>query len=208
MKFGPPSNLMSSSEHLSSDVAQKGDLYEMATILAKVVRRLLLVKGDIRLTSDPVIHEKKVVQFRKRMRVDGLEKFGQRTLFSTVIFYIDKTQMDVQSAVGAMVVYIPLDYIAKLMWLMEYGRIDEDDDAAVLDACGTITNLIAGNFVKELCGHGFVHLEMSHFENFINTAVDGIYFSPDQDKKYEIDFYIRKEKRIVVEVTMGRIPRY
>jgi hypothetical protein len=199
---------MSSSDNLSSIVAQKGDLYEMAAILANVVRKMLLVKGDIRLSSDPVINEKKVVQFRKRMRVDGLEKFGQRTLFSTVIFYMDKSRMEDQSAVGAMVVYIPLDYIARLMWLMEYGRIDEDDDAAVLDACGTIANLIAGGFVKELCGHGFIHLEMSHFENFINTAVDGIHFSPDQDKKYEIEFFIRNEKRIVVEITMGRIPRY
>ena len=42
MKFGPPSNLMSSSDHLSSIVAQKGDLYEMATILVNVVAQLML----------------------------------------------------------------------------------------------------------------------------------------------------------------------
>jgi hypothetical protein len=91
---------------------------------------------------------------------------------------------------------------------MDYGRIDEDDDEEVLDASGTVTNLIAGGFVKELTGRGYVHLEMSHFESFINTVVDGIHFSAEQDRKFEIEFFIRKEKRIVVELTMGNIPRY
>lgn len=199
---------MSNSDHSVPIVTQKGDLYEMAAILANVVRKILLVKGDIRLSSDPVINEKKVVQFHKRMRVDGLEKFGQRTLISTVIFYTDQDRMEGQDPVGAMAVYISLDYIARLMWLMEYGRIDEDDDSAVLDACGTVTNLIAGGFVKEMTARGYVHLEMSHFESYINTVVDGIPFSPDQDKKYEVDFFIKKEKKIVVELTMGRVPRY
>jgi hypothetical protein len=199
---------MSSSDYSVPIVTHKGDLYEMATVLANVVRQILLVKGDIRLSSDPIINEKEVVQFHKRMRVDGLEKFAQRALVSTVNFYRDKDQMDDLHAVGAMVVYIPVDYIDRLMWLMEYGHVDEDDDSAILDASGTVTNLFAGSFVKELMARGYVHLEMSHFESFINTVVDGIHFSPDQGKKFEIEFFIRKEKRIVVELTMGRVPKY
>jgi hypothetical protein len=196
---------MSSSDYSVPIITQRGDLYEMATVLANVVRQILLVKGDIRLSADPVIREKEVVQFHKRMRVDGLEKFGQRALVSAVNFYMDKDQMDDLHAVGAMVVYVPVDYIDRLMWLMEYGHVDEDDDGAILDASGTVANLFAGSFVKELMGRGY---EMSHFESFVNTVVDGIYFSPDQDKKYEIEFFIRKEKRIVVELTMGRVPKY
>ena len=94
------------------------------------------------------------------------------------------------------------------MWLLEYGRIDEDDEEEVLDACGTVTNLIAGYFVKELSAHGYIHLEMSHFDTYINSPVDGINFFPQEDVKHEMDFFIREEKRIVIELTMGHVPRY
>ncbi len=186
----------------------KDGLYTMAEVLAWAVKKMLLLKGDIHLSREPFIRERPVVQFHQRMRVDGLEKFSARTVFSSIVFFKDKHQMDVEHAVGAMVVYIPVDYIAKLMWLMEYGRIDEDEDDVVLDACGTITNLIGGYFVKELSGQGFIFLEMSHFESFINTAVNGINFSPDQESKFEIEFFIRNEKKIVAELTMGKLPRY
>ena len=107
---------------------------------------------------------------------------------------------------GALIVFIQADEIARLMWSFDYPRIDEDDDAAILDACGTLTNLIAGYFVKELRDLGRVHLQMSHFENYINTAVDGIAFASDETEKYAVDFWIKGTKRIVAELTMGPVP--
>ncbi|NLE65394.1 MAG: hypothetical protein GX606_05730, partial [Elusimicrobia bacterium] len=168
----------------------------------------LRAKGDIYLSVDPVVRERPIVEFAKRMRVDGLEKFNCRTVFSSITFHLDKGHLEHGQAVGALVVYIPVDYLPRLMWLMEYGRINEDDDDVIMDACGTVTNLIAGYFVKELSGHGYIFLEMSHFESFINTAVNGINFSPEQDVKHEISFEIKGDKQIVVELTMGPIPRY
>lgn len=184
------------------------NLYDMSVILASSVAKMLRVKGDIYLSSDAVIKERKIIQFARRMRVDGLEKFDGRTVFSSVTFHIDRDRMEQDKAIGALVVYIPVDYIARLMWLLEYGRIDEDDELVVMDACGTITNLIAGYFVKELSAHGYIFLEMSHFESYINTAVNGINFSPEQDVKHEIEFLIKGDKKIVAELTMKPLERY
>ena len=180
----------------------------MSLVLATSVAKMLRVKGDIYLSSEPVVKERRIVQFARRMRVDGLEKFGSRAVFSSVTFHIDRDRMEHEKAIGALIIYIPVDYIARLMWLLEYGRIDEDDELVVMDACGTITNLIAGYFVKELSANGYIFLEMSHFESYINTAVNGINFSPDEDIKDEIEFFIKGDKKVVAELTMKPLERY
>ncbi|MBF0569370.1 MAG: hypothetical protein HQL18_01155 [Candidatus Omnitrophica bacterium] len=183
-------------------------LHDLSLVLSAAVAKMLRVKGDIYLSPTPVIRERKIVQFGKRMRVDGLEKFGVRTILSSINFYRDKERMEQGRPIGVLVIYIPADYIARLMWLLEYGRIDEDNEGVILDACGTLTNLIAGYFVKELSGLGYIFLEMSHFDSYINTAVNGVTFSSEQDFKHEIEFYIRGEKKIVAELSMGKLPRY
>ncbi|MBF0618597.1 MAG: hypothetical protein HQL19_00335 [Candidatus Omnitrophica bacterium] len=188
--------------------AHHQELFQCALILSIAVKKMLQVKGGIYLSADPEPKEKNIVQFEKRMRVDGLEKFGDRTAFSTVFFCRDKEHLERHAAVGSFTIFIPVNYISKLLWQMEYPRIDEEDDMMVLDACGTVANLVAGYFVKEMMDMGYVHLEMSHFESYINTAVDGVEFPSDQATKYETEFYIKGEKRIVTELAMGYVPRY
>ncbi|MBF0387170.1 MAG: hypothetical protein HQL20_04870 [Candidatus Omnitrophica bacterium] len=184
------------------------ELYALSAILVSAVKKMLAQKGDIHLSKDPEVREKETIQFAHRMRVDGLEKFNGRTLVAALNFYVDKERMAQEKALGALIVYIPEDYIARLMWLLDYGRIDEDNEAEVLDACGTVTNLIAGYFVKELCGHGYIHLEMGHFTTFINAPLNGIDFHSQEKVKHEMAFFFREEKRMVLELTMGPLKRY
>ncbi len=183
-------------------------LYDLTLILIKAVTDTLRVKGGISLSARPEVKEKKIVQFGRRMRVDGLEKFGERTVFSAIYFYRDKSHMEKHNAVGSLVFYVPVSYISKLLHLLDYPRIDEDDEPAVLDACGTIANLFGGAFVKEMSGRGYIFLEMSPFESYVNTAVDGLEFSADQKCKYEMSMEIKGEKRLVLELTMAPIPNY
>lgn len=187
---------------------QNRELYEYSQILIAAVKKMLHLKGGLVLSAEPDITEEKIVEFGRRMRVDGLSKFSEKTVFSNIVFYLSKTEMDNKQAIGSLVFYIPISYIAKLLWIFDYPRIDEDDETAVLDGCGTIANLLSGWFVKGLCGFGYIHLEMSHFESFINTAVNGVEFSSDQKVKHRIDFCIKGQKKLVAELTMGYIPRY
>ena len=194
-------NLMSNSPRAYPD-----SLKGLALILGHAVRQMIQVKGEYDLSREPMMRQKPVISFHKRMRIDGMEKFNARTVFASVKFYTDVVNLELDKPLGALVVFIEVDEIARLMWSLDYPRIDEDDDAVILDACGTLTNLIAGYFVKEIHDLGFVHLQMSHFESYINTAIDGVAFSSDQTEKYEIDFWIKGAKRIVAELTMGPVP--
>jgi hypothetical protein len=182
-------------------------LYDFVGFLSKAVRDMLQLKGNFDVSRKPMIVERELVSFSGRMRVDALEKFNKRTVFSVVKFYADTGRLERDQPIGALVVFVESEYLSKLLWSLEYPRIDEDDDEAALDGCGTLTNLIAGHFVKEVHEQGFVHLQMSHFESFINNAVNGVSFSTDQTRKYEISFVIQGQKRIVVELTMGDVPR-
>ncbi len=182
-------------------------LKELSFILCVALRKMLVMKGGYDLSREPQMREMEVVSFHKRLRVDGLEKFGARTVFSVVQFYKDLEKMERDEPLGALIIFVEADHLARLLWGLDYPRIDEDDDDVLLDACGTLTNLIAGYFVKELFDQGYIHLQMSHFESYFNTALNGVAFAPDQTKKYEISFTIKGAKRIVAELTMGPVPR-
>jgi len=190
----------------SPSQASPDNLKGLALILSQAVRKMIQVKGEYDLSRDPVMHPKAVVSFHQRLRVDGMEKFNARTVFSAVKFYTDAKSLELDKPLGALIIFVQADEIARLMWSFDYPRIDEDDDEMILDACGTLTNLIAGYFVKDIRDLGRVHLEMSHFESYINTAVNGIAFASDQTEKYVIDFWIKGTKRIVAELTMGPVP--
>ncbi len=187
---------------------QQKEFYAQALVLVVAVEKMLRMKGGLVLSAEPHVVRRKIVQFGKRMRIDGLEKFGERTVFSSINFYLDKERMDENQAVGTLIVYLPVSYIDRLLRMMEYPHIDEEDDESVLDGCGTVTNLIGGYFVKELKGLGYIHLEMSHFESYINTSVNGVEFSAEQEWKYEITFEISGAKKMVAELTLGHVPRY
>ena len=199
---------MSSSSPLSDFNGHHRELADLSVLLVSAVKKMFSQKGNIYLSQEPVICEKEIVQFAHRMRVDGLEKFNGRTLVAALNFYLDQEHLAHEKAEGALIAYIPEDYIARLMWLLDYGRIDEDSEAETQDACGTVTNLIAGYFVKELKGHGYGHLEMGHFTTFVNSPLNGIDFYSHENVKHEMEFFIRGEKRMVLELTMGNLKRY
>ena len=183
-------------------------LFDLSCILISAVKMVLRQKGDIYLSSDPVVHEKGIVQFAQRMRIDGLEKFNARTVIATVNFFLDKDRMVQEGASGALILYIPEDYVARLMWLMDYGRINEDDDRELLESGGAVANLISGAFVKELSANGYGHLQMSHFATYMNNVVNGVDFSAQENVKHEIEFFIRGDKKLVAELTMLPLKRY
>jgi hypothetical protein len=189
----------------SSSASQHSDLEVFALCLVIAIKKVLEQQANLIVSREPVLHKRAVIQFQKRMRVDALEKFNERTVFSTVHFYRDKAAMEKGVALGNIIVYIPVNNIVKLFEKLNYPPVDEDDDAAVLDASGTLVNLFAGAFVKDMAARGYGFLVMSHFESYINVALNGIDFSSDQEYKYEIDFEIRGQRVFVVELTMGAI---
>jgi len=140
------------------------------------------------------------------MRADGMEKFNDPTFVSTVNYYASVKDMEKHSAVGALVVYVEQSYIVTLLKILKYPPVDDEDENAMKDSCGTLCNIFAGHFKSKISSMGFIELEMSPFFNYRNTASAGVEFCFKEYDKYEASFYFDNKKRLVVEMTMGAIP--
>jgi hypothetical protein len=183
------------------------ELTLQAMMLSEVVKRILRVKGDIELSSPPRMSKKNIVEFMKRMRISGLSKFEEKTLLSSVNFYANELDAENHRALGAIIIYIEENYSSKLFRDLDYPLFDSDDTESLLDACGSFCNVVAGNFKAGLTQLGYKELYMSHFSTFENEVINGIEYDPTQTQVYEIIFDIKEEKRIVIDLTMGLVPR-
>lgn len=183
------------------------ELFTLAVTLGGVITRMFRKTGHTELSTEPIIEKKPIIEFMRRMRVFGMEKFATPTFISTINYYVNVKDMEEHRALGVIIVYIEQDFVARLLRLLQYPLIDEDDEEALKDASGTLCNVIAGQFKSEIAQLGFIEVEMSHFSSYRNTAFHGVEFCMGQREKYEISFNIQEKKRLVVEMTMGSVPK-
>lgn len=181
--------------------------YVQALLLSEVVKRTLEQKAGIELSSHPEIEKVPIVDFMKRMRVWGLDKFKENTFISTVNMYSSKEDMDKDKALGAIVLYMEGEFIPYLFKRLGYPDIDDQEEQDIEDAIGTFCNLIAAKFKQGIIQIGYKELEMSHFSSYQDQVSGGVAYDSSQDFKYELSFYIRDVKRIVVDLTMATIPK-
>jgi len=183
------------------------ELLTLALLLATVIKNICKERGGLRLSQEPIIEKRDIIEFRQRMRIFSEEKFDLTTVVSKINFYTNEKDMQKHNALGVIVIFLEKEYVPEFMQLMKYPDIEEEEEDAILDACGTFCNLIAGRFKTEIVKRGYADLFMSHFSNYLNTAYEGVEFSNEQVEKYMVSFYISGIKRIVVEMTMDTLPR-
>ena len=141
------------------------------------------------------------------MRAEGMEKFNNPTYVASLNYYRDTKSMDARKAIGALIVYVEQEYVATIMKLLQYPKVDDENEEALKDSCGALCNIIGGRFKSEVSRAGYVELEMSPFSSYRNSIPHGVAFCYNEYDKYEVIFFIDKAKRLVVEMTMGAIPK-
>ena len=87
------------------------------------------------------------------------------------------------------------------------GQADDEDVEKMMALCGEFCKKIADDFHKELSTKGYIELNMSPPENYLNSVPVGIDFSLDQYDQYEISFTFKKGKVLIYELTMASLPR-
>jgi len=188
--------------------AKNQDLEKFADLLLQGTEALFMERGEMKFSKPPEKLAVNIVEYQGKMRCDGMEKFNNEpTYVSTVNYYNNAVDMSKNKAVGALVVYIQQAYMARIMKHLKYPAFDDEDENALLDSCGTLCNILAGRFKSEISKAGYIDLEMSHFSTFRNSAVPGCAFSPSEFDAYTINFILENEKRMVLEMTMGVVPR-
>ena len=182
-------------------------LKQIAGILAEAVKAIFAEKSEIKFSKEPVLERKNIIEYQGKMRADGLEKFeGVATYVSAVNFYLTAQDMGKHKAIGALIIYVAQSYIPNVMKTLKYPPIDDEDEKAMRDSCGTLCNIIAGRFKSGLVASGYRELEMSAFSTYRNSSFN-VEFCYKEYDKYEICYYIQDNKRLVTEVTMGALPR-
>lgn len=182
-------------------------LFTMSLAMAVAVRKIFREKAQLKLSREPIIEKKPITHFMKRMRIDPMEKFNAPTVVSIIHFYRNQKEMDLIKPTGVLLSYVELAQVAHLLKLLEYPEIDDDDEEQVEDACGALCNIIAGYFKHELLELGYPSLEMSAFDSYINSVVNGSAYPLKAINKYEVSYEIAGHKRLVTEMVMAPLTR-
>ena len=177
----------------------------LAGALKNGIIHMLKERADALLPVRATMEKKQIIEFMKKMRVDSIDKFPSATFVSTVNYYANEHDMAKKKTLGALVIYVEEEYVPELLRLLKYPVVNYESEDALKDACGTLANILAGRFKNEMLTLGLSDLEMTHFTNYRNNALVGVDFYPKQLNKYEINIYIRDNKRLVVELTMGPV---
>ncbi len=183
------------------------DLEKFADLLIKGVVALFQERGELTFTNEPQKERKQIIEYEGKMRADGMEKFNNEPAYVSVVnYYAGETDMQKKKTLGALVIYVEQAYLAKLMKLLQYPPVDDESEEAMLDSCGTLSNIIAGRFKSEISSGGYIELEMSHFQTYRNSAFAGVAFNRNEYDMYVVSFEIADTKRLVMEMSMGIVP--
>jgi len=182
--------------------------FTLALALSAAVKKTFYEKSKTTFSNEPQLEKKLVTVFLQRMRVDAMEKFNATTVFAALHFAVNQESLLRKEYLLTLVVYLERKYIPEFLRLLQYPYIDSDDDLEVKDGCGTLVNLIAGQYKKEMAKLGYKDMMMSHFESYINFVSDGIGIPQGTTEKYEISFDVEGTKRLVVEmITLPMLPK-
>ena len=187
---------------------QNAELEKFADLLIVGTEALFFERGEITFTKPAEKARRKIVEYNGRMRADGMEKFdNEATYVSAVNFYANEKDMAKGKCLGALIVYIEQTYLPMLMKKLKYPAVDDESEDAMLDSAGTLCNIISGRFKSEISSAGYIELEMSHFMNYRNSAYDGVGFCFAEYDMFEVAYFIDDKKRMVMEMTIGVVPK-
>ena len=183
--------------------------FTLSLALSAAIKKIFFERSKMTFSSEPRLEKKVVTQFVHRMRVDAMEKFNSTTVFSVLQLAANEESLERHQYLVTLIVYLERKFIPDFLRLMQYPYIDADEDIECKDGCGTLTNLIGGQFKKELAVLGYKDLMMSPFESFINTTPDGVGIPIESFEKFELSFDVEGTKRLVVEmVTLDMLPEW
>ncbi len=194
--------------HLRSHAVDGENAFTLALALCAAVKKVFYEKSGTTFSSEPQIEKKPVIQFVHKMRVDAMEKFNTTTVFSVIEFAATQEALAQQEYLITIIIYLEQKFLPDFLRLLQYPYIESDEEMEVKDGCGTLGNLIAGQYKKEIAVLGFRDIMMSPFESFINTVGDGVGIPNGATEKYELAFEVEGIKRMVVEmVTLAKLPK-
>ena len=176
-------------------------------ILSSFIEDLISNKGALPPTKPFEAEVKPIEEYEGRMRVNATEKFDVAVFIAAVSFYLNKADMQAHRARGAMIVYMDTEIADKLFKAAGLQVPYDEDDESMMALCGSLCQSIVDTLKDRLAASGYASLEVSAPAVYKNTISNGVEFSKDQNEKHELSFFFLKHKALVIEWTMGPIPK-
>ena len=199
----------SSRMNLKSFSCEGESAFTLALALCAAVKKIFFEKSETTFSSEPVLEKKAITQFFHKMRVDALGKFNSIPIFSVIQFAANQLDLDRQEYLVTLVVYMEKEFLPDFMRMLQYPYFDFENEKEGKDGCGTLVNLIGGQYKREMAVLGYKDLMMSTFESFVNIAPDGLGIPHGSSEKYEMSFEVEGVKRLVIEmVTLDMLPKW
>jgi CheY-like chemotaxis protein len=156
--------------HLNALHVEGETSFTLALALSAAIKKIFYEKSEMVFSSEPKLEKKNITQFVHRMRVDAMEKFNAPTVFAAIQFAADQEDLEKQAYLLTLTVYLEKQFLPEFMRLLQYPYFDYDNEAEVKDGCGTLANLVAGQYKREMIPLGYKDLMMSPFESYINVV--------------------------------------
>lgn len=183
--------------------------FTLALALSAAMKKIFFEKSETTFSNEPDMERKPITQFAHRMRVDAMEKFNSTTVFSAIQFAANEEDLQRQEYMLTLLVYLEQKFLPEFLRMLQYPYIEFDNEVEIKDGCGTLVNLIAGQYKREMSLLGYKDLMMSHFVSYINTAPDGVGIPKGLTEKYELSFEVEGARRLIIEmVTLDMLPKW
>ena len=178
-------------------------LEDLATKLKALIVKTLTQTGKINLTEDPTIQKKDIIEYDRRMRVSGLEKFNGPGFTGGISFYRSAKEKEERKGAGALAIFVEEEFSENLLKALGHSGLDDESDEGLAAKCAQYCKQLAEQFRQEIATQGYRDLVLSEPLGGRNTIAQGLDFSFDQYDKYEINLTIKGKKVLVAELTMG-----
>lgn len=180
-------------------------LQELSEVLARLVEQSFQQSGKVSFSQDPAIETKSIMEYNRRMRVSGLEKFNGAAYVASVSFYRNDKDQASHNACGALVLNVADQEMKKLFEALGVSGFDDDEEDEAVEKCCEVCQTVADAFINQLQAKRSTSVLRSDAIGGRNTIADGVEFGYDQYDAQEISFYVKGQKVLAFDLTMSRL---
>jgi hypothetical protein len=181
------------------------DQQTLSTAALNIMNEALGKMPAIVPTSPPDVKTVDIVEYDKRMKVSGVEKFDSTSYVSVINFYSNQGDLQKHKPKGAFILLFDSENAGKFYKALGFSVSDDEDDMSMINTNGEVCLSLATSFKTALASLGYGDLVMSEVANYKNKVLEGVEYSPEQKSKLEITFTYFKRKSIVLELSFADI---
>ena len=181
------------------------DLEKQGKILKQVTEEIFTETERYRFDGELTLTKKEIVDYKKRLHTNGLEKFNGPSYVAGVSFFRTSADKEKENAAGALVFYIEGEQAFDILRILGHKAEDDESQEKIAQQCAQFCKRLAEKFKTQLTSAGFSDLVMSEPIFGRNQLPGGLAFSLDQYTMMELAGNIQKSKRVVLNLTLTTI---